>query len=211
MKTTKVESLFRKLKDSIPKAETELCYRNTFELLIAVILSAQATDISVNKVTPELFAAFPTPQEMCGAGAEKVLSYIKSIGLAPTKSKNIVKTCAQLVENHATQVPQNREQLEALAGVGRKTANVILNTAFGQPVIAVDTHIFRISNRTGLAPGDTVLQVEENLMKAAPEKWKKDAHHLLILHGRYVCKSRKPDCEHCAIVKECEHPDKTFP
>ncbi|MAD82908.1 MAG: endonuclease III [Deltaproteobacteria bacterium] len=211
MKTTKVESLFRKLKDSIPKAETELCYRNTFELLIAVILSAQATDISVNKVTPELFAAFPTPQEMCGAGAEKVLSYIKSIGLAPTKSKNIVKTCAQLVENHAAQVPQNREQLEALAGVGRKTANVILNTAFGQPVIAVDTHIFRISNRTGLAPGDTVLQVEENLMKSVPEKWKKDAHHLLILHGRYVCKSRKPDCEDCAIVKECEHPDKTFP
>ena len=211
MKTTKVESLFRKLKDSIPKAETELCYRNTFELLISVILSAQATDISVNKVTPGLFAAFPTPQDIYEAGSEKVLPYIRSIGLAPTKSKNIVKTCAQLVENHAAQVPQNREQLEALAGVGRKTANVILNTAFGQPVLAVDTHIFRISNRTGLAPGNTVLQVEENLMKAVPEKWKKDAHHLLILHGRYVCKSRKPDCEHCVIVQECEHPDKTVP
>jgi len=209
MKTIKIERFFRKLNDSIPKAETELCYRNTFELLIAVILSAQATDISVNKVTPELFAAFPTPEEMNEAGSEKVLSHIRSIGLAPTKSKNIVRTCGQLVEDHAGQVPQNREQLEALAGVGRKTANVILNTAFGHPVIAVDTHIFRISNRTGLAPGNTVLQVEENLMKAVPEKWKKDAHHLLILHGRYVCKSRKPDCEHCVIVHECEHPDKT--
>ncbi len=207
MKNTKVESLFRKLSNSIPKAETELFYRNTFELLIAVILSAQATDISVNKVTPKLFAAFPTPEKMYEAGAEKVLSYIRSIGLAPTKSKNIVTACAQLVENHASQVPGNREQLEALAGVGRKTANVILNTAFGQPVIAVDTHIFRISNRTGLAPGNTVLQVEENLMKAVPEKWKKDAHHLLILHGRYVCKSRNPDCECCVIFKECKKTD----
>jgi len=207
MKNTKVESLFRKLSNSIPKAETELFYRNTFELLIAVILSAQATDISVNKVTPKLFAAFPTPEKMYQAGAEKVLSYIRSIGLAPTKSKNIVTACAQLIENHASKVPGSREQLEALAGVGRKTANVILNTAFGQPVIAVDTHIFRISNRTGLAPGNTVLQVEENLMKAVPEKWKKDAHHLLILHGRYVCKSRNPDCECCVIFKECKKTD----
>ena len=207
MKNTKVESLFRKLSNSIPKAETELFYRNTFELLIAVILSAQATDISVNKVTPKLFAAFPTPEKMYEAGAEKVLSYIRSIGLAPTKSKNIVTACSQLIENHASKVPGSREQLEALAGVGRKTANVILNTAFGQPVIAVDTHIFRISNRTGLAPGNTVLQVEENLMKAVPEKWKKDAHHLLILHGRYVCKSRNPDCECCVIFKECKKTD----
>ncbi|MEC9360318.1 MAG: endonuclease III [SAR324 cluster bacterium] len=207
MKNTNVESLFRKLSNSIPKAETELLYRNTFELLIAVILSAQATDISVNKVTPKLFAAFPTPEKMYEAGAEKVLSYIRSIGLAPTKSKNIVTACAQLIENHASKVPGSREQLEALAGVGRKTANVILNTAFGQPVIAVDTHIFRISNRTGLAPGNTVLQVEENLMKAVPEKWKKDAHHLLILHGRYVCKSRNPDCECCVIFKECKKTD----
>ena len=207
MKNTKVESLFRKLSNSIPKAETELFYRNTFELLIAVILSAQATDISVNKVTPKLFAAFPTPEKMYEAGAEKVLSYIRSIGLAPTKSKNIVTACGQLIENHASKVPGSREQLEALAGVGRKTANVILNTAFGQPVIAVDTHIFRISNRTGLAPGNTVLQVEENLMKAVPEKWKKDAHHLLILHGRYVCKSRNPDCECCVIFKECKKTD----
>ncbi len=207
MKNTNVESLFRKLSNSIPKAKTELLYRNTFELLIAVILSAQATDISVNKVTPKLFAAFPTPEKMYEAGAEKVLSYIRSIGLAPTKSKNIVTACAQLIENHASKVPGSREQLEALAGVGRKTANVILNTAFGQPVIAVDTHIFRISNRTGLAPGNTVLQVEENLMKAVPEKWKKDAHHLLILHGRYVCKSRNPDCECCVIFKECKKTD----
>ena len=207
MKNTKVESLFRKLSNSIPKAETELFYRNTFELLIAVILSAQATDISVNKVTPKLFAAFPTPEKMYEAGAEKILSYIRSIGLAPTKSKNIVTACAQLIENHASKVPGSREQLEALAGVGRKTANVILNTAFGQPVIAVDTHIFRISNRTGLAPGNTVLQVEENLMKAVPEKWKKEAHHLLILHGRYVCKSRNPDCECCVIFKECKKTD----
>ena len=207
MKNTNVESLFRKLSNSIPKAETELLYRNTFELLIAVILSAQATDISVNKVTPKLFAAFPTPEKMYEAGAEKVLSYIRSIGLAPTKSKNIVTACAQLIENHASKVPGSREKLEALAGVGRKTANGILNTAFGQPVIAVDTHIFRISNRTGLAPGNTVLQVEENLMKAVPEKWKKDAHHLLILHGRYVCKSRNPDCECCVIFKECKKTD----
>ena len=209
MKAKTIESLFRKLSDSIPKPETELCYRNTFELLIAVILSAQATDISVNKVTPELFSVFPTPEDMYEAGSEKVLSFIRSIGLAPTKSKNIVATCGQLVENHDSEVPQNREQLEALAGVGRKTANVILNTAFGQPVIAVDTHIFRLANRTGLAPGNTVLKVEQNLMKTVPAKWKKDAHHLLILHGRYVCKSRKPDCLHCAIVQECEHPDKT--
>jgi len=208
MKAKTIDTLFQKLSDSIPNPETELCYRNTFELLIAVILSAQATDISVNKVTPDLFFAFPTPEKMYEAGTKKVFSYIRSIGLAPTKSKNIVVTCGKLVKDHASKVPQNREELEALAGVGRKTANVILNTAFGQPVIAVDTHIFRLSNRTGLAPGDTVLQVEQNLMKVVPAKWKIDAHHLLILHGRYVCKSRKPDCEHCAIALECKHPDK---
>ena len=208
MKSTKIYSLFQKLSDSIPKPETELCYRNPFELLIAVILSAQATDISVNKVTQELFSAFPTPEEMHEAGSEKIFAYIHSIGLAPTKSKNIVATCGQLLEFHNGKVPETREELESLPGVGRKTANVILNTAFGLPVIAVDTHIFRISNRTGLAPGDTVLKVEQNLMTAVPEKWKKDAHHLLILHGRYVCKARKPDCEHCVIVRECEYPDK---
>ena len=208
MNSTKTYSLFQKLSDSITKPETELCYRNSFELLIAVILSAQATDVSVNKVTPELFSAFPTPEEMYEAGSEKIFEYIQSIGLAPTKSKNIVATCGQLLEFHKGNVPETREELESLPGVGRKTANVILNTAFGLPVIAVDTHIFRISNRTGLAPGDTVLKVEQNLMSAVPTKWKKDAHHLLILHGRYVCKARKPDCEHCVIVRECEYPDK---
>ena len=208
MNSTKTYSLFQKLSDSITNPETELCYRNSFELLIAVILSAQATDVSVNKITPELFSAFPTPEEMYEAGSEKIFEYIQSIGLAPTKSKNIVATCGQLLEFHKGKVPETREELESLPGVGRKTANVILNTAFGLPVIAVDTHIFRISNRTGLAPGDTVLKVEQNLMSAVPTKWKKDAHHLLILHGRYVCKARKPDCEHCVIVRECEYPDK---
>ncbi len=208
MKSTKIYSLFQKLSDSIPKPRTELCYRNPFELLIAVILSAQATDVSVNKVTQELFSAFPTPEEMHKAGSEKVFAYIQSVGLAPTKSKNIVATCGQLTEFHKGKVPETREELESLPGVGRKTANVILNTAFGLPVIAVDTHIFRISNRTGLALGDTVLKVEQNLMSAVPTKWKKDAHHLLILHGRYVCKARKPDCEHCVIVHECEYSDK---
>ena len=208
MNSTKTYSLFQKLSDSITKPETELCYRNSFELLIAVILSAQATDVSVNKVTLGLFSAFPTPEEMYEAGSEKIFEYIQSIGLAPTKSKNIVATCGQLLEFHKGKVPETREELESLPGVGRKTANVILNTAFGLPVIAVDTHIFRISNSTGLAPGDTVLKVEQNLMSAVPTKWKKDAHHLLILHGRYVCKARKPDCEHCVIVRECEYPDK---
>ena len=208
MNSTKTYSLFQKLSDSITNPETELCYRNSFELLIAVILSAQATDVSVNKVTPELFSAFPTPEEMYESGSEKIFEYIQSIGLAPTKSKNIVATCGHLLEFHKGKVPETREELESLPGVGRKTANVILNTAFGLPVIAVDTHIFRISNRTGLAPGDTVLKVEQNLMSAVPTKWKKDAHHLLILHGRYVCKARKPDCEHCVIVRECEYPDK---
>jgi len=210
MDSKNINNLFQKLSDKISKPETELFYRNTFELLIAVILSAQATDVSVNKVTPDLFAAFPTPKDIFAAGEEKVYSIIKSIGLAPTKSKNIVTTCGKLVNNHNSMVPRKREELEQLAGVGRKTANVILNTAFGEPVIAVDTHIFRISNRTGLAPGDTVLNVEQNLMKVVPTKWKKDAHHLLILHGRYVCKSRKPNCGECVIFSECEYSEKLF-
>ena len=210
MESKKINIIFQKLSDGIPKPETELHYRNTFELLIAVILSAQATDVSVNKVTPGLFEAFPTPEDIFEAGEDKVLSYIKRIGLAPTKSKNIVATCGKLLENHEGKVPRKRLELEALAGVGRKTANVILNTAFGFPVIAVDTHIFRISNRTGLAHGKTVLQVEQKLMDVVPSKWKRVAHHLLILHGRYVCKSRKPVCSHCLIVNECEYPNKVF-
>ena len=208
MKSAKIASLLRKLSDSIPNPKTELYYRNPFELLISVILSAQATDVSVNKVTPELFSAFPTPEGMFEAGSEKVFAHIRSIGLAPTKSKNITATCGQLVKLHKGEVPDKRKDLEALPGVGRKTANVILNTAFGVPVIAVDTHIFRLSNRTGLAPGETVIKVEQKLMSVVPAKWKKDAHHLLILHGRYVCRARKPDCEHCVISQECEHPDK---
>jgi endonuclease-3 len=184
-------------------------HSNPFELLVSVILSAQATDVSVNKVTPELFTKFPTPEKMHAIGAEKIFSYIRSIGLAPTKSKNIAAACGQLVRYHQGKVPKSREELEQLPGVGRKTANVILNTAFGKPVIAVDTHVFRISNRTGLANGDTVLEVENKLMTVVPSKWKKDAHHLLILQGRYVCKSRHPDCANCVIVFECEYPDKS--
>lgn len=209
MKSSTIDILFQKLNDSIPKPETELLHRNPFELLVSVILSAQATDVSVNKVTPELFSAFPTPEKMHEAGTEIIYSYIRSIGLAPTKSKNIVAACGQLVRSHQGKVPQSREELEALPGVGRKTANVILNTAFEKPVIAVDTHVFRISNRTGVAYGNSVLEVEKNLMSVVPSKWKKDAHHLLILHGRYVCKSRKPDCASCVIAGECEFPEKS--
>ena len=209
MKSSTINTLFRKLSDSIPKPQTELLHRNPFELLVSVILSAQATDVSVNKVTPELFAKFPTPEKMHEAGAEKIFSYIKSIGLAPTKSKNIVAACGQLVRYHKGDVPKSREELEELPGVGRKTANVILNTAFGKPVIAVDTHVFRISNRTGLANGETVLEVENKLMKVVPSKWKIDAHHLFILQGRYVCKSRNPDCVSCVITRECKYPNKS--
>jgi len=205
MKPSKINTFFRKLSDSIPKPQTELLYRNPFELLVSVILSAQATDVSVNKVTPLLFSKFPTPEKMYVAGAEKIFSYIRSIGLAPTKSKNITSTCGLLLRYHQGDVPRSREELEKLPGVGRKTANVILNTAFGEPVIAVDTHVFRISNRTGLANGDTVIEVEKKLMKVVPSKWKKDAHHLLILQGRYVCKSRNPDCFKCVIALECEY------
>ena len=210
MEPKTINDLFKKLSSKISKPETELFYRNPFELLIAVILSAQATDVSVNKVTPGLFTEYPTPGEICKAGEDKVLSHIKSIGLAPTKSKNIVATCCKLVKKYNSMVPRKRLELEELPGVGRKTANVILNTAFGESVIAVDTHIFRISNRIGLAPGENVSKVEQNLMKIVPKRWIKDAHHLLILHGRYVCKSRKPNCGRCIIVSECEYSEKLF-
>ena len=176
--------------------------------MISVILSAQATDVSVNKVTPSLFQAFPDPQSMGDAGHEQILRFIRSIGLAPSKAKNIAKTCKLLVEKHQGEIPQTLEELEALPGVGRKTANVILNTAFGHAVIAVDTHIFRVSNRTGLAPGKNVREVEDGLMKNVPRKFKKDAHHLLILHGRYVCKARKPECLQCVIRRQCDFEEK---
>jgi endonuclease-3 len=200
--------LFEKLSVSIPNPETELVHNNPFQLLISVILSAQATDVSVNKVTPSLFQAFPDPQSMGDAGHEQILRFIRSIGLAPSKAKNIAKTCKLLVEKHQGEIPQTLEELEALPGVGRKTANVILNTAFGHAVIAVDTHIFRVSNRTGLAPGKNVREVEDGLMKKVPRKFKKDAHHLLILHGRYVCKARKPECLQCVIRRQCDFEEK---
>ena len=196
-------TFFRKLSEAIPEPTTELQHSNPFELLISVILSAQATDKSVNKVTPALFANYPDPASMQAAGEFEVLSHIRTIGLAPTKAKHVVKTCGQLVELHEGQVPRTREALEALAGVGRKTANVILNTAFGEPTIAVDTHIFRVSNRTGLAPGKDVLQVEHKLLEVVPRKFRKDAHHLLILHGRYTCKARAPECGPCVVFRQC--------
>ena len=203
-----IQTLFENLSESIPNPTTELLHQNPFELLIAVILSAQATDVSVNKVTPGLFAQYPTPQALAQAGVEAILKEIKTIGLAKTKAANIVKTCQILVDDHQGKIPHTRDALEALAGVGRKTANVILNTAFGEPVIAVDTHVFRVANRTGLASGKNPLEVESELMKVVPNRWKKDAHHLLILHGRYVCKARKPDCAQCVIEAQCEFPEK---
>ena len=208
MSPARRRSLFEKLSASIPNPETELVHNNPFQLLISVILSAQATDISVNKVTPSLFQAFPDPQSMGDAGHEQILRFIRSIGLAPSKAKNIEKTCKLLVEKHQGEIPQTLEELEALPGVGRKTANVILNTAFGHAVIAVDTHIFRVSNRTGLAPGKNVREVEDGLMKSVPRKFKKDAHHLLIFHGSYVCKARKPECLQCVIRRQCDFEEK---
>ena len=208
MSPARRKSLFEKLSVAIPNPETELTHDNHFQLLISVILSAQATDISVNKVTPALFEAFPDPESMATTQVEQILSFIRSIGLAPSKAKNIVNTCNLLVEKHQGQIPQTLEELIALPGVGRKTANVMLNTAFGKPVIAVDTHIFRVSNRTGLAIGKDVREVEDGLMKNVPRKFKKDAHHLLILHGRYVCKARKPECSQCVIHRQCQFEEK---
>ncbi len=208
MSPATVRTFFRKLSEAIPEPTTELQHSNPFELLISVILSAQATDKSVNKVTPALFANYPDPASMQAAGEFEVLSHIRTIGLAPTKAKHVVKTCGQLVELHGGNVPRTREALEALAGVGRKTANVILNTAFGEPTIAVDTHIFRVSNRTGLAPGKDVLQVERKLLEVVPRKFRKDAHHLLILHGRYTCKARTPECGQCVVFRQCAWTEK---
>ena len=209
MSPARIRNLFEKLSASIPNPTTELSHKNPFQLLISVILSAQATDVSVNRATPALFEAFPDAKSIQNAGVEDILSHIRSIGLAPTKAKNIIRTCSILCSQHSGRVPENREALESLPGVGRKTANVILNTAFGSHVIAVDTHIFRVSNRTGLATGKNVREVEDGLMKKVPRKWKKDAHHLLILHGRYTCKSRKPDCGKCVIRRQCEYMGKT--
>jgi endonuclease-3 len=202
-------AIFERLAAAIPEPTTELHYNTPFELLIAVVLSAQATDKGVNKATAKLFPVANTPQAILALGEEGLKSYIKTIGLFNSKAANIIKLCEAVITQHQGEVPQSREALEGLAGVGRKTANVILNTAFGQQTIAVDTHIFRVSNRTGLAPGKNVLEVEKKLEKFVPKPHKKDAHHLLILHGRYVCMARKPHCPKCCIADLCEFKEKT--
>ena len=200
--------LYKKLSLSIPLPSTELIYRNHFELLIAVMLTAQATDKIVNEVTPPLFEKYPSPKNFVLCGEKKLSQVIKRIGLAPTKAKNIIRTCQILIETHNGIIPQTREDLVELPGVGRKTANVVLNEAFGIPTIAVDTHVFRVSNRTGLAKGKTVLEIEKKLIEVTPNKWKKDAHHYLLLHGRYVCKSKNFNCSTCSIKKECQFENK---
>jgi endonuclease-3 len=200
--------IFTRLKAATPRPETELNYKSPFELLIAVILSAQATDISVNKATRKLFPVANTASEIYALGPEQLSRYIRTIGLYNSKTKNIIATCKILAETYGGQVPQTREELEALPGVGRKTASVILNTAFGQPTIAVDTHIFRVSNRTGIAPGKNVLEVEKRLLRLVPEEFRLDAHHWLILHGRYTCTARKPGCATCIINDLCEYKKK---
>ena len=200
--------LYKKLSLSIPLPSTELIYRNHFELLIAVMLTAQATDKIVNEVTPSLFEKYPSPKNFVLCGEKKLSQLIKRIGLAPTKAKNIIRTCQILIETHNGIIPQSREDLVELPGVGRKTANVVLNEAFGIPTIAVDTHVFRVSNRTGLAKGKTVLEIEKKLIEVTPNKWKKDAHHYLLLHGRYVCKSKNFNCSTCSIKKECQFENK---
>jgi endonuclease-3 len=201
--------MFERLRAANPHPTTELEYRTAFELLIAVILSAQATDRGVNIATRKLFPIANTPQALLALGEEGLLSYIRTIGLYKNKGKNIIATCRLLIEQHGGEVPREREALEALPGVGRKTANVVLNTAFGEPTMAVDTHIFRVANRTGLAPGKTVLAVEKKLLKNVPSEFLQDAHHWLILHGRYVCKARKPNCPACPIADLCSYRRKT--
>ena len=208
MKKIVKEEFFRRLKARNPSPQTELRYASDFQLLIAVILSAQATDVSVNKVTPLLFGAAPDAASMLDLGERGLRKHIRSIGLFNSKAKNIIKTCRMLVAHYDGAVPSEREALEALPGVGRKTANVVLNTAFGQPTIAVDTHIFRVANRTRLAPGKTPLAVERALLKAVPEPYIDDAHHWLILHGRYTCSARSPQCSECVVFDLCEWRDK---
>jgi endonuclease-3 len=209
MNATKRRAIFARLRAANPAPRTELNYHTPFELLVAVILSAQATDKSVNKATAGLFRAANTPAAILALGVEGLSSYIKSIGLYNGKAKNLIATCRLLLERHGGAVPSSREELESLPGVGRKTANVILNTAFGEATIAVDTHIFRVANRTGLAPGKTVRVVEEKLLKFVPPEFMQDAHHWLILHGRYVCTARKPACPTCRIADLCEYRHKT--
>jgi endonuclease-3 len=205
-----VREIFRRFAAALPDPRGELKYRNPFTLLVAVVLSAQATDAGVNKATEKLFAVADTPQKMLALGEPKLIKMVKTIGLYRAKAKNIIALSGQLVKEHGGKVPADREALEALPGVGRKTANVVLNTAFGWPVIAVDTHVFRVSNRIPIAPGKTPREVEEGLEKVIPEEYKIHAHHWLILHGRYVCKALKPDCGHCLINDLCRWPGKTI-
>lgn len=209
MNAAKRREMFRRLHEDNPNPQTELNYTSDFELLISVILSAQATDVGVNKATARLYPVANTPEAIYALGYDGLCEYVKTIGLYRGKAKNVIETCRLLIEKHNSQVPQTREELEALPGVGRKTANVVLNTAFRQIAMAVDTHIFRVSNRTGLAPGKTVLAVEKSLIKHVPKEYLLDAHHWLILHGRYVCKARKPQCGSCRIEDLCDYPEKT--
>ncbi|WP_428418152.1 endonuclease III [Methylibium sp.] len=209
MKPADVETFFATLKAANPQPASELVYSSVFELLAAVLLSAQATDVSVNKATRRLFAAAPSPHRMLALGVDGVIEHIKTIGLFRSKAKHLLETCRLLIERHGGQVPRSREALEALPGVGRKTANVVLNVAFGEPTLAVDTHIFRVGNRTGLAPGKTPLAVELKLLKRVPAAYLEDAHHWLILHGRYVCQARKPRCWECAVAAVCDFRPKT--
>ncbi len=209
MNAAKRQEIFRRLHEDNPEPKTELAYSTPFELLVAVTLSAQATDVSVNKATAKLFPVANTPEAIYALGVEGLSEYIKTIGLYNSKAKNVIETCRILVEQHDGEVPETREALEALPGVGRKTANVVLNTAFRQPAMAVDTHIFRVSNRTGIAPGKNVLEVEKKLLKFVPKEFLLDAHHWLILHGRYVCQARKPRCGACRIEDLCEYKGKT--
>ena len=201
--------MFERLRAANPHPQTELEYSTPFELLVAVILSAQATDKSVNIATRKLFKAANTPQAILALGAEGLCGYVRSIGLYQGKARNIISSCRILLEQHGGRVPEDRASLEALPGVGRKTANVILNTAFGQPTLAVDTHVFRVANRTGLAPGKTVREVEDRLVRVVPQEFLRDAHHWLILHGRYTCKARNPDCPSCPIADLCDYRSKT--
>ncbi len=209
MNADKRTAIYARLAQAIPAPTTELEYQSPFELLTAVLLSAQATDVGVNKATRKLFPVANTPAAMLALGIEGLEPYIKTIGLYRSKARHLIETCRLLLERHGGEVPAERAALEALPGVGRKTANVILNTAFGHPTIAVDTHIFRVANRTRLAPGETVREVEDRLVKWTPKAYRMDAHHLLILHGRYVCKARKPLCEACVIADLCEYPART--
>jgi len=209
MNAARREAIFRRLRAANPTPRSELEFSSPFELLVAVMLSAQATDVSVNRATRELFGVARTPAGLLALGEDGVKAHIRSIGLFNSKARHIIRTCRALVERHGGEVPAERAALEALPGVGRKTANVILNTAFGRPTIAVDTHIFRVANRTGIAPGRNVREVEQKLLRRVPEAYRHDAHHWLILHGRYVCKARRPECPRCTIADLCDYRGKT--